>query len=598
MNHEAYLHTLFVAMLAYAQENLRGKFTPDQIRAAARAAIDDMQLSEMAPSWDGAPTLSVREAKRQCRLYCPISVLARVTSISEQMVATIPTDDESGETQQDAILVSVTGTDGEKLELLPILGERLVGILQDAHRSSAGVRIQGVMISVPTKMTPQGGSSSMRLYALHVLDVSVSGSAMDLLGATQAERDATEQLAQDLAASGETPYEFLLGRVMENLGVVDGDEPVSELFDAIRFTILQALSTGFVGHAPARLHIVLVGPPGQGKKLAALAARALNPVSLEASASKISAAGLVAASRRTSGGWVSEPGLLPLASEGVLVVQDAHAWGAPTFAKIAPILYEVIEDGVVRDSVAGGSRRVARTSLVIDSNRLRQVHQLGSGGEATILTNVPLLSRLDTVIEIPLDVDRAWRVGGAMYGSFTEHGNQDLDAQPWVREVRLLVAYLRDRHPMIDCSGVTEELRAAHEEIRKANELFLKTSPNDASAIPIRMAISMTRLVMASARAHDRAAAMTEDVEVALIYVRRKLEFMKMATAGPVSDGPDVRRTRRAAYYARYAGQTVTSAQVEADLKNDGIDEADNRTVRRDLAELGATRKGKNWTLP
>lgn len=71
-----------------------------------------------------------------------------------------------------------------------------------------------------------------------------------------------------------------------------------------------------------------------------------------------------------------------------------------------------------------------------------------------------------------------------------------------------------------------------------------------------------------------------------------------MATAGPVSDRPDVRRARRAAYYTRYAGQTVTSAQVEDDLKTESIDEVDNRTVRRDLVAVGAKRRGKNWILP
>ena len=50
-------------------------------------------------------------------------------------------------------------------------------------------------------------------------------------------------------------------------------------------------------------------------------------------------------------------GLLPQADGGVLLLQDAHAIGHSKIQQIAPILQELIEDGVVRDSTAGGERR-------------------------------------------------------------------------------------------------------------------------------------------------------------------------------------------------------------------------------------------------
>ncbi len=594
------LRSLFAAMFAYTREKLRGKATADDISSAVRSVLESMQIEEQQISWADAPTISVTTAKRRDALYRAVYLLAHVTHLDEPKVGYIPGEGDKM-TREDTICGRVTGLDGELMDLLPAIGSTVVQKLQEARREGGLVRITGLVVSVPARMSV--GHAAVNLgnvgqYALHVIDLQSTTSTLDLLGATPVEREETRQLLDELRADGVSPFTHLTETVIEGLGVV-GRTEIPEIYAALRFVVLQAVSSGFVGTSPGRLHLELVGPPGQGKKLVSLAARALNPVAREASATKVSPAGLVGASYQTGKGWASTPGLLPLASEGVLVVQDAHGWSRSQVGKLAPIFQELMEEGVVRDSVAGGTTHVARTALVIDANRHGQLGGIGGHGEAPILTVVPIISRLDCMIEIPLDVGRSWRVGAEMYGTFKFTAGGDFERQPWVRRARLLVALLRDEHPEIDDSGATAALREAHCEIEQANHTFMQTNPVEASAIAGRMVISLTRLVRASARAHDRKVATTEDAGVALEFFRYKLNFMKMAIGRVrASDCPGGEKRQREAYYARYAGQEVTAKDVQADVERDLGQQVTDKTIRRDLGDLGATKQNGRWLLP
>lgn len=598
MDTDSILRSLFAAMFAYARDKLRGNATTKDISDAAKAALEQMSIDELRLSWEGAPTLTVTEAKRQASLHRPVYVLAHVTHLDEPHVALIPREDE-GTDRCDAICGKVTGHDGEILELLPALGTSIVEKLQRNRRVGALVRITGLVASVPMRLSGNHAAanvSDVHKYVLHVVDVEPTTSALDLLGATADERAETRQFLDALRAEGVTPYAHLNETLLTELRIVGGTD-IPELFDAISFTVLQALSTSFVGHASGRLHLLLVGPPGHGKKLVGMAAKALNPIAVEASASKVSPAGLASASHRTATGWASTPGLLPRASEGVLVVQDAQGWSPSTVGKIAPILQELIEDGVVRDGVAGGCTRVARTALILDANRTAQLGGSTRAAEAAILTQRPLLSRIDSMIEIRLDVDRSWRVAGEMYGSLGQ-GSGVLEDQPWVRRLRLLVAHLRDAHPEIRDAGATEALRQAHDEIRQSNEVLSDMRGDDLSAVAGRMPITLMRMVWASARAHDRDVATAEDARLALHFFRYKLTFLALNQGHvPVSDRPGVRNARRD-YYARYEGQEVSVRTVRQDMQEDLGEAVSTKTIKRDLTKLGAVERKGLWLLP
>ena len=485
--------------------------------------------------------------------------------------------------------------------MLNVFGRDLIEKVQSAHDSGTLAEILGYVVALPIDIDRKRLDHRTGLachYFLFLADVRPSTSAFDLLGATATERAATEELLAGLREDRQSPLDYLSYVVTNGLGVVALDE-AEHIGTGVEFAVLQAMSDGYVGNAPGRLHGMVIGPPGQGKKLIGMAARALNPTCQEGSASKVSPAGLVGTSFKTATGWTSTPGLLPLASHGVLVVQDAHGWSPAQVKSIGPILQELIEDGEVRDSVAGGRKRVAQTALLLDLNRQAQTVTGGSrGGEAPILGLLPLLSRFDTLIEIPVNPERAWDVGEQMIGRLNTESGGPLEQQPWVRQAQLLVAALRDVHRVIDTSGVTAHLEAAHRSFREQCRNLMETHPTEATAIPVRLSVSMTRLVLASARANDRSYATAEDVDRASKFLASKLSVITNA-AVHMPTCPSDKRTVAPDFWASKAGSEVTAAEMaKAHEAEKGI-AVSYKTITREFKRIGAQKRAFNrWLLP
>ncbi len=284
-------------------------------------------------------------------------------------------------------------------------------------------------------------------------------------------------------------------------------------------------------------------------------------------------------------------------------MQDAQGLKGAKLDQLAPILQELLEDGEVRDSVAGGRKRATPTATLIDLNRTAQVRVGGAGGagEAAILGLLPLLSREDIILEIPVGADRAWALGECMYKALRQGTGAVLEEQPWVRRLRLLVALLRDEHPAIDVSEVVPLMEAAHRRVRDENRDFIEASPTEASAVPVRMAVSFTRLVLASARAHDRSVAVEEDVDRAVALVRRKLDFLRQAVRlrVRVSECPGGRRGADEDFWSRRAGQTVSVVDLARAYQQETGAVVSPKTMGRELRRRGAkSTKHGLWQLP
>jgi len=73
-----------------------------------------------------------------------------------------------------------------------------------------------------------------------------------------------------------------------------------------------------------KLHSLVIGAPGSGKKIPTNIARILNPVSQEVSAAdgKVTLAGMIGNVITRDNKRISNPGYLSLASGGVLCIQD------------------------------------------------------------------------------------------------------------------------------------------------------------------------------------------------------------------------------------------------------------------------------------
>src|ERR1019366_8980609 len=163
---------------------------------------------------------------------------------------------------------------------LEVFGPKLLDKLQRARRVGLPVEFLGMPVAVPALLDTKRPDAKLGVdrydIVFHLLDVRPSSSALNMIAATRDERQSAEERRVALMAQGRPPLDELTDELISNLAIAATDDfPL--LRDLIEFTVLQSLATGRITHASGRLHLLLVGPPGQGKKLVGVAARALNP---------------------------------------------------------------------------------------------------------------------------------------------------------------------------------------------------------------------------------------------------------------------------------------------------------------------------------
>jgi len=129
-------------------------------------------------------------------------------------------------------------------------------------------------------------------------------------------------------------------------------------------------------------------------------------------------------------------------------------------------------------------------------------------------------------------------------------------------------------------------MRDFHEAIAEENAATLSVLP-EAGDIPVRLGISFARFVTASARAHDRSTAMSEDVEETTRFLRLKLEFLRLEVPTIVQE-------------ASYEGRAVRPVDfARTHTERTGGEVISERTARRRLLQMGAKRVGKGrYLLP
>ena len=299
------LSGLFSAIFAYVRDNLRGRVEVEDILRAARTVLDNLRVEDGSVAWDTALPLTVGQARWREHVGRGVRIVGHVAELHVPGLAIIPTP--RGDVDEvETTAVKISGIDGEQLYMLDVISRPLIEKVQEAQRVGALCEFLGVIVALPVHIDPS--HPDRRSVALnffcHLIDARPTTSALDLLGASDAERAAVAELLEDLIDRGVSPLDHVKELTLSNLGVVARDQ-APHMMVGVEFAVLQAMSCGRVGNGPARLHGLVVGPPGLGKKLIGQAARAANPVAQEASAAKVSAAGLVGASYQTGSGWSS-----------------------------------------------------------------------------------------------------------------------------------------------------------------------------------------------------------------------------------------------------------------------------------------------------
>jgi hypothetical protein len=157
-----------------------------------------------------------------------------------------------------------------------------------------------------------------------------------------------------------------------------------------------------------------------------------------------------------------------------------------------------------------------------------------------------------------------------------------VEGSEWARDLRLLVAALRDEHPTIDLSGVQEKLIEFHGRLAQ-NDLF--GGIVNSGDLAARMTISFRRLVMASARASDRGTAIQEDVVRAVRFLTEKLKFLRQVSVhlSTCPNDSDID-----SWLKDYADREVRPGDLSDEYAVKTGREVSHRTIKRHLVKLGA----------
>ena len=151
-----------------------------------------------------------------------------------------------------------------------------------------------------------------------------------------------------------------------------------------------------------------------------------------------------------------------------------------------------------------------------------------------------------------------------------------------MRELQILIAYLRDEYATVDLTAVVPNIQHKIDELVEQNKETLETL-HLTSDFLIRSAKAIQTLVTALARLHGRHAANTADVSMAFDLLEEKMRFLSMIE--PAFDyvedwehSPSAVEQRQRRIIEHFAGRTVALATVGGMFDN-----VSPKTITRDL---------------
>lgn len=471
---------------------------------------------------------------------------------------------------------TIQDSSGREIDTALMLDGTLWGIAEISRENGVAVELLATPVCIGSGKRPTTVLACHRIRRL--------SSELALVGASAAEvaHAFGMLMLQATAPGGLLP--FILAELRELHSVTSaGLSPGWCL--AEQAVVLQAASIGQLpeGTSP-RLHILVVGPPASGKKLLALAVKALEPVALSAQAATLTRAGLAARAERRKDGLSAKAGLLPEAHLGAVTIEDLHGLRPAERDQVFGVLNQALEDGMVTLSNAASQAFACDTAVYFDLNRRSQLkadNQLRCGGAraqfADLGFRLDTLTRVDVVVELPELSGDADATAEAMLDRATDPALLRNPARrARLRALRVLIALLRHQWPSVDLTPVQSRMRAALRQL--FDPLRDCRSPDlNPDSFKRRMSNSIYKLVAASARLRNSGIADENDVALAVSILEPKVEFIRaIATAPPDPKDP---AGRRAAIERLFSGRPFTPKQV---MDAFGWP---RRTVMRDLDE-------------
>ena len=162
---------------------------------------------------------------------------------------------------------------------------------------------------------------------------------------------------------------------------------------------------------------------------------------------------------------------------------------------------------------------------------------------------------------------------------------------PWVRELRLLVAYLRDRVEP-DLSPAAEDLVDRFLDLALENE----SSPTLA-AFYTRLSVSVIKFTNAICRARAKPVADEDVVAEVYRFLAPKIELLRALDPSISVPRSWTKRERQAWMRAEFGGKTASADDIAAAYEEQTGHAVHYRTVMRDIDQIGAQRRGRGLYL-
>ncbi len=559
---------------------------PDQeARKVLVGTVQNLQDQD----WSRVHTMGIREAMNEKYVGKPIKIHAAVSYLSDPTPAELRR--QSGRIT--IINFGLIDSSDNDIRCAAITYHKFGDKLQKCLVRRAFYIFQGIILSVIDRT--QTGPS--RYYMFYLEDIDEDLTAIDLI------KSPPKQIARAyelIAKYGSTPggvFGYIKKMLIKNLNI-KGLNNAAHLNKCIDFMIYQSLSEGIYDKKSMKLHSLVIGAPGEGKKLLTIIASILNPVFEEVPPVKLTNAGLIGRAVVSGRITSSIPGYLPRASGGTLGIQDLHELIGNKGREVKATFAQAMEDGVVIDATSAKTRHEATTSVHADTNKLSQI----------LLTDIPdissdinlrtnLLSRFDGIFDIPPDKDREFETMKSMLKNVGEiRTSREPASNPrWQISLRTIIAVLRTEFRVITISDVAVKYILMLVEKMRDDGKF-ETIP---SGMMTRIANSITKLTVVSARINLRRRVCQRDIDTALGFIEDKLEFLSKLNPERLTENPDMTAKERRHDLIRtcFRGQTVSRKQVHDLIVNGDLDSVCVKTISRDLEALGQPKGRDQWLI-
>ena len=559
---------------------------------SARESLYNFASTVKDVEWEKIFTQSIFDIKNEDSVGIPVSFVGTVSRISQ------PYPLKLGRKKHTVYKIFLQDHSRAEIECLTIPYESFKTEISDHFSNHRFVVFRGTILSVEHP-------SNIYLFFLHEIEPVVTPE--DLIRIRPDIKGRVAKKFKKVSKKGGL-LRWIKKTIVDEIGI-RGLNKAKELDACLDFMILQSFSHGKSKKASMKLHSLVIGPPGVGKKLLTMTAKILNPVSEEISSTdgKITLAGLVGSAGKAKGGNIkSDPGYLPRASGGVVCIQDFHEIKQNRKA-IFSLLSKMMEDGEVIDSTAAHWIHEAITSIHLDTNKYSQVGMM-SGTNTIKDIDIPtnILSRFDFIIDIPRNIERQFEIADMINKgerTLSSYGRGETEKE-WQRDLRRIVAYVRTYFSDVTISSdvsdyISEKIKLNRQEYEKK---FKDTGLM--ADIITRLIISIQKYIKAIASANLRTNALNSDVDYAFKLIKHKLDYLSsLGSSDTALLADSVKKykeeDRIKLIHERLEGKIVDGKMVLELYKEypEYIYDLSSRTLVRDLDKAGNKISQGKWEI-